>query len=545
MNSYLDGHNLHLAPKTEAEVAACLKIATRTDWEWNSYSRTWVIPRFAISHLPPTVLKHVPPGLQAFQPPRPTNPIALATLPSQLIPYPFQRTELLNLVAGSYGLWAAAGVGKTLMSLAAFYILREQDKVDGLLVVGPECGRHVWCGPESDAQKWIDCPGVYLESGGKVEPPESGICYTTAAKVFREPYHSWLANRVRSKRWVLCLDEVDQHAGALSQRFASLRNWARYCDWVWALTATPVRNYPDSFWGVYQLLTGHDSVDYGKWCKWLRKGRTGKRWHLDRIASIQQYLGYCTSTITKSEVAPWLPPVTNHTIKVPLRGKQKALYSQMVASGRMELEEAGGKEKTVVVRELLHRISCLKSVASHPIVTGDTDWKDADISKLDYVRYLCASHSDEKILIWSWHPAVLEWLREKLGPSQAVCYHGQVSPRLKEEAVHRFNNDPKCRFFLGNPAAAGASLNLGAGTVRIYWDLEYSWSQYHQSCERNNRITRTNPITGYVLMAENTIEESIWKTINKKMELASLMMSGSDAVFTTQMASEILGLWER
>ena len=84
--------------------------------------------------------------------------------------------------------------------------------------------------------------------------------------------------------------------------------------------------------------------------------------------------------------------------------------------------------------------------------------------------------------------------------------------------------------------------------MRIYWDLGWSWSDYHQSCERINRITRKLPITGYVLISSNTVEEMIWKAIARKMELASLLVSGGTsstaATFAQHETQEVLRLWD-
>ena len=533
-------HELLLRPETFEERMACTHLASKTLWGWDGAAKFWRIPRFALDALPEKITKYVPkePEIEGHN----ETVFSLLSLPPHLTPYPYQRPEILNLASGKWGLWASCGVGKTLCALAAYYVLKKRGSVDGMIVVGPEPGRHVWCGEDSDAQKWIHTPGEYVKTGQKTAPTGE-IVYITAAKIFRDPYMKWVADKIRTKRWVLCVDEADRAAGALTQRFAVLENWAKYCSYIWLLTATPVRNYPDSFWGLYTLLTGH-KICYHVWCEWLRNKKK-KGWDQDRVKAIGKALSHCTSVVSKEDVAPWLPPVTNHTIKVPMKGRQRELYTNLVASGRMTLAEQGGKERTVVVKELLHSLSLMASISSHPIVAKDDEWKDNDIAKLPYLEHILKSHHAEKVCIWSWHPAVLDWLHSKF--PESVRYHGGVGRNERTEAVRRFNNDDSIRFFFGNPMSAGSSLNLGAGTVRIYWDLGWSWSEYHQSCERINRITRKLPLTGYVLMSERTVEEVMWKAINGKMDLASMAMSGTDAtgVFKTQVAEEILDLWKR
>lgn len=539
-------HELLLSPETAEDRAACSQIGCKTPFPWDGTARAWRIPRFAVPCLPECVSQLLP-DYQTPIRPQPSF-LSLLELPEkvQKALFPYQGPEVLKLTTGPYALWAAAGVGKTLMSLSAFYLLYKRGAVDGALVIGPEPGRHVWCGPDSDAQKWIGMPGEYLKTGAK-ECPEAPILYSTPAKIFRSPYMGWLADKVRTGRWVLIIDEAHTVAGHLTNRFKVLERWSRYCRYIWPLSATPVRNWPDSFWALYRLLTQHE-LPYATWVEWLQasRHRNSRFWHEDRLEAVSTHLDHCSSTITKAEAAPWLPPVTEHLVKVPMRGRQKELYAALVGTGRMQLEEAGGVSRTVVTKQLLHSLASMASIASHPIVAGEVGAPDKSIAKLEQLDFILSSHYGEKACIWSWHPAVLDWLHKLLW-GKAVRYHGQVSPSEKDEAVRRFNNDPKCRYFLGNPSAAGTSLNLGAGTVRVYWDLSWSWHEYHQSGERINRVTRTLPITSYTMVSEDSIEELMWRSIGQKMEMASLLMgrSSDDPIFVHNQAKEILSLWKK
>lgn len=541
-----DNHNTLIAPENPFETALLARyLAKGTPWNWSRAANGWLVPSFAVGGLHPEVVQKLPSHL--IQPPRPqpANPFELGLLPERINLFGFQRPEVLNLLTGPWGLWAACGVGKTMMSLCAYHLLRRKGLVDGAIVVGPEAGRHVWCGPESDAAKWISDPGFYVSGKKDVMAAERGIIYLTAAKIFRSPYFEWITGLIRTRRWVLIVDEVHTSANVLSQRGAVLDNWTSYCRWKWMLSATPVRNYPDSFWGVYRFVTG-DRIEYHQWLEWFRPGKSRQAsWRRDRLDALSRYMGFCTSSISKSDAAPWLPPVTEHLIKVKMRGRQRELYAQMIAAARMAIEESGGGVKhRVAGQDIKQKLTMLQSLASHPVVAGDAAWKDRDVAKLDTLLYLVDGLGDEKVTIWSWHPAVLDWLQGIFSPERAVRYHGQVGKSEKDEAVRRFNNDARCQIFLGNPMSAGESLNLGAGTARIYWDLGWSWVQYHQAGERINRITRKLPITSWVLLSENSVEELIWDAIQKKMDLASTMTGGKGSeLWSTSKVREALNLW--
>ena len=513
-----------------------------TGFIFSPSARCWVIPEWAFEGLPPT-FHRIPIGGTAKIPAPVPNFFYLSHLPDHFNLYEFQKTLALNLTSGPWGLWADAGCGKTACSLAAYRILKRQSKVKGMIVIGPENGRHVWCGPNSDSARFIGEPGFYLESGGEKKPPAEGIIYTTAAKVFLAPYQTWLTELLQTRQFILCIDEVHTCSGALSKRYAQIRSWAKWAQYRWLLSATPTSNYPDSFWALYCILTD-SNVALDTWIKWFRKGKTEgskSQWHRARLEGLGRYLKYCTSVVRKDDVAPWLPAVTQSVMRIPLIGKQRELYSKLVDGAKAE--GAVGSQVEAGRNNWRHHLSYLVSMASHPLISGDATWKPEDIGKLDALKMILDSAGDQKVCIWSWHPNVLNWIAEQIGPEQCVIYHGQVSESQKTAAVHRFNEDPNVKYFLGNPQAAGTSLNLGAGTMRVFWDLGWSYVQFHQACERINRITRTKPITSYVLIAENTIEEVMWNSIQRKEELAGYITSESNNRKQDQVKSEVLNLW--
>lgn len=512
-------------------------------WPFSYYARGYVIPEWAYWGLPS---KYRPATIQGQGAPciaeRRCNPLDLLLLPPELTLFPFQKPLALNLTTGRYGLWADAGVGKTVTTLAAYRMLRAKGLVRGMIVVGPENGRHVWCGPRSESARWLNEPGHYLESGGKQEPPAEGIIYTTAAKVFLSPYHTWLFDRLKTGQFILAIDEAHCCSGSLTQRFATLESWAKYCPWVWLLSATPTANYPDSFWALYRLLTG-SNVSLDAWVQWFRATKeTGSKskWKVDRLKALGGYLAYCTKRVKKKDVAPQLPPVTEQIFRIPLQGKQRAWYAGLINDLR-DSEGELGSQVHAGTKNWQHKLQYLVSMASHPLIGGYEGWGEGDIAKLDMLRTLLQSIGRQKALIWSWHPGVLDWLAQVIGPEKCVVYHGSISKSQKDAAVRRFQEDASVQYFLGNPSAAGTSLNLGAGTVRIFWDLGWSYVQYHQACERNNRITRTLPVTSYVLIAENTVEEMMWTAIQRKEELSGHIVSESR---TKTYEKEVSNLWE-
>jgi hypothetical protein len=426
--------------------------------------------------------------------------------------------------------------------MAAYSILRKRGDARGMIVLGPNVAAQIWTGEGSLLHQWTGETGHEIKTGDKRYPPQEGVVFCSHSKVFRRPYQTWVEERIRTGKWILVIDEAQMISGEVSKRFSAIRSWAHFAPWRWLASGTPVSNYPDSFRGLYSIIT-RASFDPDAYLRWFKRP-DGKyvETHLEDFGKI---LKRDSLRVTKTEAAPWLPPRTNQVLTVELKGRQRALYDEFVKAGRTMLQNAE-KEWAIHARSMFSKLARMTGLATHPGMLGDV-CPDGDIAKLETVKDLLNAAGDQKVVIWSWHPWVLDWLQERL-PCRSVKYHGQVAENAKREAVRAFNEDPKVRVFLGNPSAAGTALSLGAGSVAIYWDMGWRWVDYFQAGERIDRITRTMPVTQYVILGKGTIEEYMWEKVQLKIDLQALMFGTSGQEFTTRHwtpseAWRVLNMW--
>lgn len=428
--------------------------------------------------------------------------------------------------------------------MAAYTALKAAGRVRGMIVLGPNVASQIWTGEGSLLHEWTGEKGWEIKTGDRRYPPSEGVIFCSHSKTFRKPYQTWVEERIRSGLWILCIDEAQMIAGEMSRRFEVIRVWAQFAPWRWLASGTPVSNYPDSFRGLYSIMT-RANFDPHAFQRWFKPSAAGG-YVEKRLQDFGRILRRDSLRVTKSEAAPWLPPRTNQVLTVALKGRQKDLYAEFVQQGRVMLQSAE-KEWSLKARGAFSELSRLTGLATHPGMLGD-NCPDAEIAKLDTVRDLLKTTGDQKVVIWSWHPWVLDWIREMLGEG-CVVYHGKIREQEKKEAVRRFNTDPAVKVFLGNPSAAGTALSLGAGTVAIYWDMGWRWVDYFQAGERIDRITRTMPITQYVLLGKGTIEEYMWEKVCLKIDLQALMFGTTPQEFSTmhwtpKEAWRVLNLWK-
>ena len=96
---------------------------------------------------------------------------------------------------------------------------------------------------------------------------------------------------------------------------------------------------------------------------------------------------------------------------------------------------------------------------------------------------------------------------------------GSVPQKKRQEIVNRFQNDPQCRLFITTNAGS-TGLNLQAANTVINVDLPWNPAVLEQRIGRAHRMGQKQPVQVYVLVTEETIEESLLGTLSAKHDLA-------------------------
>lgn len=55
--------------------------------------------------------------------------------------------------------------------------------------------------------------------------------------------------------------------------------------------------------------------------------------------------------------------------------------------------------------------------------------------------------------------------------------------------------------------------------------MDYSFINFDQMCKRVWRMGQTKPVQVDILIADNTMEENVWKIVNNKQKLADLFFA--------------------
>ena len=313
-----------------------------------------------------------------------------------------------------------------------------------------------------------------------------------------------------------------------TRKIVALRNMCKYRR---ILTGSPVTKSPLDLYSQCQFLDpwllGHESYTtfkarYAETRKIQVNGRqveiiTGYR-HLqelsDKVVSFSK-------RILKEDCLD-LPEKTYVKHYVELTDEQKRLYKQMKKEAIAFLNGKMQSTATVMTQFMrLHQITCGHFTAD------DGTIQDLPSSRLSELMSIL-ENIEGKTIIWSHYThdvrRIIEEIKKVYGEDSVVDYFGETDTDARSSNIKKFQNDDKCRFFVGTTHTGGYGITLTAGSNMIYFSNGYDLEKRQQSEARIDRIGQTKKMTYIDIMAQDTIDERIVKALRKKVNIANAIM---------------------
>ena len=205
--------------------------------------------------------------------------------------------------------------------------------------------------------------------------------------------------------------------------------------------------------------------------------------------------------------------------QISLSKEQRKLYDQMKQEA---LAILNGKQSTTVntLTQLmrLHQITC-----GH--FTDDNGQIQAIENNRIKELLSIIEDMDGKAIIWAHYQYdiknIIKEIEKVYGPGSVVDYYGLTLKEDRQPNIKKFQDDPKCRFFVGTPATGGYGITLTAANTVIYYSNGYDLEKRLQSEDRAHRIGQKKPVTYVDINAEDTVDEKIVKALRKKIDIAS------------------------
>jgi superfamily II DNA or RNA helicase len=301
-----------------------------------------------------------------------------------------------------------------------------------------------------------------------------------------------------------------------------------------ALTGTPVENRLTELWSILDWTTPGLLGP-------LRRFRRSvavpvERYHdvevTDRLTRvIRPFL--LRRRKTDPAISPELPPRTVSDLPVPLTPEQASLYAGEVTDALAVIAERTGISRRGMVLRLL---TVLKQICNHPAQylhqPAPVMGRSGKLAALEELLEVILAEG-ESVLVFSQFVEMLSLIESRLKELGVgtLFLHGGVATHRREEMVEAFQTGAAPVFLL-SLKAGGVGLNLTRATHVIHFDRWWNPAVEDQATDRAHRIGQHRPVQVHRLVTEGTLEDRIAVMLERKRNLAEVVVGEGEAWLT-------------
>ena len=437
----------------------------------------------------------------------------------------------------TYALFMEMGTGKTKVLLDNIGMLRSENLINGALIIAPKSVYTVWYNTEIPKHLNIEYEIMLWKSttarqkllNFMKKPSDKLKIFVINIEAFSsDKGFMWAHEFCRRHNNLIAVDEstcVKNYQAKRTRNIIKLRKFSNYRR---ILSGFPTPKNPLDLYTQCNFLDpkhlGFNSIVAfrNRYCHFETLYLSGRQIQVPvgftNLVEIEAKLKEFAYRKTKKECLDLPDKVYTKRI-IPLSDEQKLIYEDIRVRARALLH---GQELTVtnVVSEILrlHQVTCgyFKS--------REGDIQTVKNKRLDALVEICED-TDQKIIIWATYVHNIEQINKELikkfGVESVVTFYGSTSSEKRTEAIERFQNDPKCRFFIGNPSTGGMGITLTKAGIVVYYSNSYNAEHRVQSEDRAHRIGQDQKVTYIDFVAEKTIDEKILNALDKKFKLSA------------------------
>ena len=457
-------------------------------------------------------------------------------------PYDHQMTALeKSWNKESYAYFLEMGTGKTKVLIDNLAMLYDKGKVNGALIVAPKGVVGTWYSNElpTHLPDHIENVTVLWQANITKKQQESldtlfsggeslHILIMNVEALSTEKGVNFAKKFLSCHETMMAIDESTTIKNPQASRTKNILSLGRETKYRRIMTGSPVTKNPlDLFSQCYFLDPFH--LDHDSYYSFRM------RYAIMKTANIAgRQIQLVNGFKNLGELSDKLKPFSYRVLKedcldlpdkifikrqITLTKQQRKLYDQMKQEA---LAILNGKQSTTVntLTQLmrLHQITC-----GH---FTDDNGSTQPIENNRIKELLSVLEDIEgKAIIWAHYQYdiknIIKEIEAIYGPGSVVDYYGLTPKDERQDNIKKFQDDPKCQFFVGTPATGGYGITLTAANTVIYYSNGYDLEKRLQSEDRAHRIGQKKPVTYVDINAEDTVDEKIVKALRKKIDIAS------------------------
>ena len=437
------------------------------------------------------------------------------------------------------------GTGKSKVLIDNCAMLYDKGLINGLLLIAPKGVYKNWYEAEipKHLPNHIDMKMVLWKSSDKSgeQTEKLNTLFQTGVEfhvlimnveAFSYDFGKEFARRfLSSHKAMMAIDEsttIKTPGAKRTKNIVALREHAKYRR---ILTGSPVTNSPLDLFSQCQFLDPW-LLDHSSYYTFRARYSVMKSINLGS-RSVNVVVGYRNLSELSEKIQEFservlkddcldLPKKTYMKRMVTMTGPQEKVYREMKKYAVAQLDGKEVTTSTVMVQLMrLHQITCGHFTADDGTV------QEIPCRRVDELLDIL-DEVEGKVVIWSHYQKdvqrIIKEIKKRFGDGSVVDYYGLTPADDRQNNIKKFQENDKCRFFVGTTQTGGYGITLTAASTMIYFSNGYDLEKRQQSEARIDRIGQEKPMTYIDIMTEETIDEKIVKALRKKINIATEIM---------------------
>ena len=441
----------------------------------------------------------------------------------------------------TYAYFMEMGTGKTKVLIDNVAMLYDKGKVNGALIIAPKGVVGTWYNQEipTHLPTHIENVSVLWQANiTKGQSKKLGTLFKTG-----EELHFLIMNVealstskgtdfarkfLSSHNTLMAIDESTTIKNPKAKRTKNIIKLSEMAKYRRIMTGSPVTKNPLDLYSQCQFLSPWllDFQSYyafrTRYAIMKNANISGRQIQLvagfQRLAELSDKLKPFSYRVLKEDCLD-LPDKIYMKRQIKLSPDQNKLYQQMKKEALAILN--GKKVTTVNALTQLMRL--------HQITCGHFTADDGTIQRIPNNRISelmdVLDEIEGKAIIWAHYQWDIKDIIKEIikvhGPGSIVDYYGLTPQDERQGNIKKFQEDDKCRFIVGTPQTGGYGITLTAANTVIYYSNGYDLEKRLQSEDRAHRIGQKKSVTYVDILADETVDEKIVKSLRKKINIAS------------------------
>jgi len=300
---------------------------------------------------------------------------------------------------------------------------------------------------------------------------------------------------------------------------------------VWLLTGTPMTSRPINYFNLLKIINSPVALNWQhyvrRYCKGYQfrtknpDGSTRKVWSTSGHSNLDE-LRERTKGLVLRRLKTEVPGLPEKIIIPRFLELKSTFYDEELEEFMRISQEERAKESISIT---ISRLMKVRQVIAYEKVPYTCDIIDEFIEQ------------GRKVIVFNNFSMPIDMIQDKY-PKNSVRVEGGLSQNKRQEAIDRFQSDPKIKIFNSQIIAGGIGINLTAAEGVIMNDLSFVPSHHSQAEDRAYRHGQKNNVLVYYPVFENTIEQIVYNILQVKKDVIDQVMG--DGEYAEGFTKEVL-----